>query len=104
MNNTATTPSTQAFVVGEVYEHILGGDYRLFSRYRVTRRTERSVWVQELRRDGTECEEAPRRRAITEWSGAEHCFPDGRYRGAPVLSANKRKGHYSGHPQRDLGV
>ena len=70
----------QKFIVGQEYSTRSACDYNCIFRFRVTKRTEKSIWI-------AEHDDAPRMRRVEIYDGMETIYPYGKYSMAPILRA-----------------
>ncbi len=76
-------PEIVSFEVGKTYSTRSACDHECIFSYKITRRTDKSVWVSE---NGLKPEE---RRKISTFEGVESIYPDGKYSMCPVLRADR---------------
>lgn len=69
------------FEVGEIYNCRCIGDHNIIWSYKVLRRTEKTITIQET------YDEKPVTRKIMVRESGEFVYPDGKYSMCPVLSA-----------------
>lgn len=87
MTTTTTTAQEIAkFEVGETYYDRSSCDWDTIFRFKITRRTEKSIWFVDPR----EPEAAPKRRSIRVFGDAETFSPFGHYSMAAVASADRK--------------
>jgi hypothetical protein len=75
------------FEVGQVYRTNLACSSSTWLVFKVTKRTDKSVWLAK-RHPGTGEYGEPTRRSLRLFGGRETCSPDGNYSMAPVLGAD----------------
>lgn len=85
-----TQPTIARFKTGETYYARSFCDYDCVWTFRIVRRTEKSVWLQETN-DGNDVRESFRKR-IRLYQNEEQCEPLGRYSMSPILGAEKTIG------------
>lgn len=83
----APAPSYAQFEVGKVYSTRSICDHDCIYRWRVVRRTDKSVWVEQFYGNGSK--DAPVRRTVSTYLNSEMIYPSGRYSMCPVLFADK---------------
>ena len=76
------------FIANKTYTLRLATDHESIMTFRITRRSQASVWLQRLSSEGKATGE-PVRRSVVPHNGNETCFPLARYSMAPILSAEK---------------
>jgi len=85
---------TTKFNVGQVYSTRSIGDYNCIWNYRVIKRTEKSVWLQELTMFGENRGEV-KRKSISVYRDEEQVKPQGSYSMCPILGAKDKNLIYS---------
>ena len=78
--------TVRRFEVGQVYRTNLACSSSTWLVFKVTKRTDKSVWLAQ-RHPGTGEYGQPQRRSLQVRAGEETCRPDGTYSMAPVLNA-----------------
>ena len=74
------------FIAGKWYSTRSIGDHNCIFKYKVLRRTEKTVW---LERDVPVNKNYFITRKISEWEGVEQFWPEGKHSFAPIISADK---------------
>lgn len=77
------------FNAGQVYSTRSIGDSNCIYTWQVIKRSDSSVWIQEMSRCG-ELQGKVERRKITERDGVEMIYPNGKYSMAPTLRATSK--------------
>jgi hypothetical protein len=81
----------RAFEIGAVYSTRSICDHNCIFRWKVIRRTDKSIWLQSVRPDGTAYGGVTRRSVSIGYAGdAEMCYPSGKYSMCPILTADKK--------------
>jgi len=76
---------TQRFKTGTIYETRLLTDWDIVLRYEIVKRTEKSVWIKDLKSKNARV----KRCGVKVFSGVETIYPEGRYSLCPILDAGK---------------
>ncbi len=84
--NTDAAPKNDQFIVGEVYGTRSFCDYDCIFRFRIVKRTEKTVTIVPVWGNGSEGDEVRRKVRIS--GGVETIDPHGRYSMSPVLDAH----------------